>query len=210
MGPNTFVPLTWICKKQIAVSHSSSEAEIIALDDGYRLEGAPALQLWEEVIQVFNNLMEKKNGKASNTKVSAKKNRGKMQPAVPKMATDKLYDTPSGDFAGMEDVEYAMMVNALLNVDYVPKTVPRSTGLARLLVLEDNEAVIKMCYKGRSNNMRHVLRTQRVDLDALYEMLREDPGVFMKYVRTKLQMADMLTKASFTAIAWKELCELCC
>ena len=32
----------------------------------------------------------------------------------------------------------------------------------------------------------------------------------MKYVRTKQQMADMLTKASFTAVAWKELCELCC
>ena len=29
VGPNTFVPITWICKKQGAVSHSSSEAEII-------------------------------------------------------------------------------------------------------------------------------------------------------------------------------------
>ena len=39
VGPNTFVPLTWICKKQGAVSHSSTEAEIIALDTMIRLEG---------------------------------------------------------------------------------------------------------------------------------------------------------------------------
>ena len=31
VGPRTFVPLSWFCKKQGAVSHSSSEAEIIAL-----------------------------------------------------------------------------------------------------------------------------------------------------------------------------------
>ena len=42
MGPNTFVPLTWLCKKHTAVSHSSSEAEVIALDAGVRLEGIPA------------------------------------------------------------------------------------------------------------------------------------------------------------------------
>ena len=49
MGPNTFVPLTWLCKKHTAVSHSSSEAEVIALDAGVRLEGIPALAFWEEV-----------------------------------------------------------------------------------------------------------------------------------------------------------------
>jgi hypothetical protein len=43
VGPNTFVPITWLCKKQGAVSHSSSEAEVIALDAGVRMEGIPAL-----------------------------------------------------------------------------------------------------------------------------------------------------------------------
>ena len=36
-GPNSFVPITWICKKQAAVSHSSTEAEIIALDATLRI-----------------------------------------------------------------------------------------------------------------------------------------------------------------------------
>ena len=45
-GPNTYVPITWICKKQGAVSHSTAEAEVISLDAGMRLEGIPALTLW--------------------------------------------------------------------------------------------------------------------------------------------------------------------
>ena len=54
VGPNTFVPITWFCKKQGAVSHSSSEAEVIALDAGVRMEGIPALTLWDQVISVFS------------------------------------------------------------------------------------------------------------------------------------------------------------
>jgi len=53
VGPNTFVPISWICKKQGAVSHSTAEAEVISLDAGVRLEGLPALSLWSLVIDVF-------------------------------------------------------------------------------------------------------------------------------------------------------------
>ena len=31
-GSNTFVPISWMCKKQTSVSHSSTESEIISLD----------------------------------------------------------------------------------------------------------------------------------------------------------------------------------
>ena len=53
VGPSTYVPLSWICKKQGAVSHSTAEAEVISLDAGVRLEGLPALSLWSLVIDVF-------------------------------------------------------------------------------------------------------------------------------------------------------------
>ena len=39
-----FVPISWMCKKQTAVSHSSTESEIISLDTGLRLDGLPALE----------------------------------------------------------------------------------------------------------------------------------------------------------------------
>ena len=37
-GRHTFVPISWMCKKQTAVSHSSTESEIISLDAGLRLD----------------------------------------------------------------------------------------------------------------------------------------------------------------------------
>ena len=46
-GSHTFVPKSWMCKKQTAVSHSSTESEIISLDTGLRLDGLPALELWD-------------------------------------------------------------------------------------------------------------------------------------------------------------------
>ena len=42
-GSHTFVPTSWMWKKQTSVSHSSKESEIIFLDAGLRLDGIPAL-----------------------------------------------------------------------------------------------------------------------------------------------------------------------
>ena len=38
-----FFPISWMCKKQTLVSHSSTESEIISLDAGLRLDGIPRL-----------------------------------------------------------------------------------------------------------------------------------------------------------------------
>ena len=38
-GSHTFVPISWMCKKQTSVSHSSTESEVISLDAGLRLDG---------------------------------------------------------------------------------------------------------------------------------------------------------------------------
>ena len=45
-GPNTFFPLSWICKKQTAVSRSTTEAEVISLAYSLFSEALPTLQLW--------------------------------------------------------------------------------------------------------------------------------------------------------------------
>ena len=54
-GSHTFVPISWMCKKQISVSHSSTESEIISLDAGLRLDGIPALDLWDLIVSVLGN-----------------------------------------------------------------------------------------------------------------------------------------------------------
>ena len=40
-GSHMFVPSSWMCRKQTAVSHSSTESEIISLDAGLRMDGIP-------------------------------------------------------------------------------------------------------------------------------------------------------------------------
>ena len=44
-----------MCKKQTSVSHSSLEAETISLDAGLRMDGIPALDFWDLVIEVFHS-----------------------------------------------------------------------------------------------------------------------------------------------------------
>ena len=41
-------------RKQISVSHSSTESEIISLDAGLRLDGIPALDLWDLIVTVLH------------------------------------------------------------------------------------------------------------------------------------------------------------
>ena len=52
-GSHTFVPMSWMCKKQTSVSHSSTESEIISLGAGPRMDGIPVLDLCYLVIEVL-------------------------------------------------------------------------------------------------------------------------------------------------------------
>ena len=55
-GSHTFVPISWMCKKQTSVSHSSTESEIISLDTGLRLDGLAALELWDLIVSALGNI----------------------------------------------------------------------------------------------------------------------------------------------------------
>ena len=47
-----------MCKKQISVSRSSTESEIIFLDAGLRLDGILALNLWVLIVSVLGNTIQ--------------------------------------------------------------------------------------------------------------------------------------------------------
>ena len=97
------------------------------------------------------------------------------------------------------------MINDLNNVDRVHSNVQSSHEEALLYVFEDNEAVINMIIKGRSPTMRHVSRTHRVALDWLFDRINLDPKIQIKYIDTKNQLADFLTKGNFTRDEWNHL-----
>ena len=61
LGSHTFVPTSWMCKKQTAVSHSSVESEIISLDAGLRMDGLPALPCGECVLETLSSKLAKGN-----------------------------------------------------------------------------------------------------------------------------------------------------
>ena len=91
------------------------------------------------------------------------------------------------------------------NVDFISSNVNSSRMEALLYVFEDNEAVIKMIIKGRSPTMRHVSRIHRVDLDWLFDTINFDLKIQIKYIDTKNQLADILTKGNFTRDDWNHL-----
>ena len=97
------------------------------------------------------------------------------------------------------------VINDLDNVDFIPSKVQSARQEALLYVFEDNEAVIKMIIKGRSSTMRHVSRTHRVAVDWLFDRIHLDPKIQIKYIDTKNQLADMLTKGNFTRDEWNHL-----
>ena len=128
-GSHTFVPVSWMCKKQTAVSHSSTESEIISLDTGLRLDGLPALELWDLIVSVLVNV----------SRVSDRSGKPKRDDHKHHMSHNKI--------------------DVMKDIDAVPSNVQSARQEALLYVFEDNEAVIKMIIKGRSPTMRHVSRT---------------------------------------------------
>ena len=89
-------------------------------------------------------------------------------------------------------------IDVVHDIDLFPSNVQSASREALLYVFEDNEAVIKMIMKGRSPTMRHVSRTHRVALDWLFDRINLDPKIQIKYIDTKNQLADILTKGNFT------------
>ena len=90
-------------------------------------------------------------------------------------------------------------INAMENIDSVPSNVQSSRQEALLYVFEDNETVIKMIIKGRSLTMRHLHL-----IGCLIELIWI-PKIQIKYIDTKNQLADILTKESFTRDEWNHL-----
>ena len=152
LGSHTFVPISWMCKKQTAVSHSSTESEIISLDTGLGLDGLPALELWDLIVSVFGNC-----------------SRNSDRTGKPVNGEDKHHKSQN-------------IIDVMQDIDSVPSNVQSARQEALLYVFEDNEAVIKMIIKGRSPTMRHVSRTHRVALDCLFDRINLDPEIQIKYI----------------------------
>ena len=174
VGPNTFAPITASCKKQTCVSHSSTESEIVAAEQGIRTEGLQALAFWELVTELLSTSPTAKTAETHTV--------------IPK---------------DLEMNPYSERFNPAKYFAYCRR--PQQT--TRLIIAEDNEAVIKLVAKARSMALRHLPRTHRIDLQWLFEVCSH-PRVCMKYVNTKQQAADLMTKSLNNPQVWQHLLEL--
>ena len=165
-----FFPVSWMCKTQTSVSHSSTESEIVSLDAGLRM----ALDLRDEVIEVL---------RSTNSTVQPN-NDGIQETGATLHSKTKI-----------QNVKRKHKVEQWNDVDYVQC----------VYIFEDNEAVIKMTIKGRSPTMRHASRTHRVARDWLFDRINLEHRIQIKYVDTKNQLADILTKESFSRDEWNHL-----
>ena len=176
-----------MCKKTKNKRHCLTvlqKTEIISLNAGLRLDGLLALHLWDLVIDVLrssNSTKTPTNPEAGNYSCDHKS-----KPIQKENRDDDQFS----------------------HVDYVTTNANSSQGVSQLYIFEDNEAVIKMTIKGRSPTMRHVSRTHKVALDWLFDWITLDFKIQIKYVDTINQLADILTKGSFTRDEWKHLLEL--
>ena len=69
-GSRTFVPTSWMCKKQTSVSHCSTEAEVISLDAGLRMDGIPGVDLWNLVFEMFDYSSPNQTNKTKDVRAS--------------------------------------------------------------------------------------------------------------------------------------------
>ena len=143
-----------MCKKQTSVSHTSTESEISSLDAGLRLDGIPALDLWDLIVAVLHG----------NTYQSNQEWRDPQKSPTRKKIHENIDD--------------------LDNVVCLSSNVHSSRKEALLYIFEDNEAVIKMIIKGTSLTMRHVSRSHRVAQDWLSDRINLDSKIQIKYIDT--------------------------
>ena len=144
-----------------------AESEIISLYTGLRLDGLLALELWDLIVSVLGNVSR---------------------------VSDRTEKPVNGENKHHKSHN---KFNVMQDIDSVPSNVQSARQEALLYVFEDNEAVIEMIIKGRSPTMRHVSRTHRVALDWLFDRINLDPKIQIKYINTKNQLEDILTKGNY-------------
>ena len=158
-----------MCKKQRSVSHSSTESEIISLDAGKPMDGLPALDFWDVVIEVLRS--------TNNTARQGRQTQGNL------CRTGEHFMNKTRSEHQLKRKSERLSNCCQMWIMYQPTHILLKVSLS-CTFFEDNEAVIKMIIKGRSPTMRHVSRTHKVPLDLSFDRINLESKIQIKYVDT--------------------------
>ena len=143
----------------------SAESEVFSLDADLRMDGIPALDLWNLIIDVMHS--------NSNQKQKDKQARGILSRSKALKKFNFQFNTP---------VSQGYL--ELSNDDFVPSNVNSCHKGTMLYIFEDNEAVIKMIMKGRRHTLRRISRNHRITLDWLFDRITFDPKIQIRCVKS--------------------------
>ena len=134
-GSRTLVPISWMCKKQTSVSHSSTESEIISLDAGLRMDGLPAFELLGHCVcsVTFHNQHCKRKQTSPRRLV-------RDWSTIPSTKTESKHQLKQ---------ESERLSNCYMWISFPPTHILLRMSFS-CTFSEDKEAVIKMIIKGRS------------------------------------------------------------
>ena len=118
---------------------------------------------------------------------------------------DLLRPQPGGDFKPVHQSHFLKHHEPFEDIEQCTAKRAIFSKRTSLHIFGDHETAIKQIQKGRSPTTRHVSRADRVDLGRLYDRINLGPMVQIKYVNSTQQLADILTKASFTGDRWTQL-----
>ena len=169
-----------LCKKQTSFSQSSTESGIISLDAGLRLYGITALDLWDLIVAILHG----------NTCQSTQERWDPCTNLLEVRAAPRKLPKRKKSHGKIDDLD---------NVDLFPQTWILLVRKLCCMCLKTTKQWSKWLQMGRSPTMRHVSRTDRVALDWLIDRISLGPKIQIKYIDTKNQLADILTKGKFHA-----------
>ena len=137
---NAFVHITWICKKQGAVSHWTAKAEVIALNAGIHARVRPLCVLGhcDPVVWSYESLK------------------------IPQLVGHRSHKHRQRHDAWMTD-----------SIDYVAPSLPIKSGFAMLLILSDDDVVIRITVKQHLPTMWHVKLVVLTRIGYLKRIVRE-------------------------------------
>ena len=169
-GSHTFVPISWMCKKQTSVSQfnrSWNHFSRCKFTHGrYSRSHSLGFGDWSISFRTEHN------------RTDGPKREPRWNPSA--VVEPNMHNTIH--------IPHTSVIHT--NRDHIPPNFTHSYPNAMLYVFE---AVIKMMIKGRSPTMRHVSRTHRVALDWLIDRINLDPKIQIRYIDTKNQIRELHT-----------------
>ena len=149
VGPNTYFPINSFSKKQIVISTSSTEAEVVAANQALRAEGLPVLALFEKLAygKVATKLAPK--GKYADEEVFTR-----IDPEINKIWNGN--------------------VDSGLDVSNIQSLKVHFPDFCQVKFMEDNQATITILKSGNSSSMKHVNRTQNVSFKWLKQQFERE------------------------------------